>query len=413
VTRSLDVAASRHVGALAISVAGALTLLSACSLLDDDPDQPLLACDRPAVTALEATVDAATGWLGRSQQPDGTYWYEYDRVADEFSDDYNDVRHAGTTMSLYQAAAAAPDEERSGAALDLADAALVYIADGTVANGDRLAFVGQSRRADLGSTALVVAALAHRRIAAGDTAYDDQMAAMGRFMQSLLRDDGGMWGWATSDELDPIEGQTSTFYTGEAFWAFGLLANQFPGDGWDEAATSVAGYIASVRDAEEEVDNPPLADQWAAYGFAEMREWGDLDGAELQYVRSLIDKYHERVGREVEREKKRVGSGEESPDESVEQARGAAFGTTVEALGSLWRLSETDPSLADIAGQVRSDLICGASILDARQYSVERAAEWPRPDVVEGAWFDEDTTRMDDQQHAMSGVLLAVDAVEP
>ena len=34
-----------------------------------------------------------------------------------------------------------------------------------------------------------------------------------------------------------------------------------------------------------------------------------------------------------------------------------------------------------------------------------RLARWPG--LVEGAWFRDDLTRMDDQQHALSGLLAA------
>jgi hypothetical protein len=388
-------------------IAGA-TLLTACTIFDDDPDPPLLACARPTAADLGATVDAAVAWLDRALQSDGRYWYEYDRAADTFSPDYHDVRHAGTTMSLFQVAAAG-----DGDALAIGDESLAYVFDGVVVEGDVTAFVGTSRSAELGSTALVIAALVHRRIATGDDRYDDVLRSMGRFMDTLRRDDGGMWARATAVGLEPIEGQTSTFYTGEAFWAYGLLANQFAGEGWDDAARAVGSYIAFDRDAEEEIERPPHPDQWSAYGFAEMREWAPLDAAHRAYIRKLYDKYHTRLDRELGREALRVGDGSGPPDETVVQARGAGFGTTVEALASLWRLASTDPGLDDLAAPIRADLICGAQILDARQVSAEGASDWARPDVLEGAWFDEDISRVDDQQHAMSGVLLAIDALEP
>lgn len=400
----MQISFGRH--SVVAAILAASIVLGGCVVFDDDPDASPLGCAAP--TDFSPTVDNALDWLERALQADNTYWYEYDRSADAFSPDYNDVRHAGTTMSLYQAAAMG-----EAAALPLGDAGLDYILDGLVTDGDRTAFLGTSRSAELGSTALVIAALTHRRIATGDGTHDELLRSLGRFMESLRRDDGGMWARATARDLEPLEGQTSTFYTGEAFWAYGLLANQFAAEGWDVAARSVGHYIAVDRDAEEEIENPPHTDQWAAYGFAEMRDWGALEGPERAYIRLLIDKYHGRLDREIDREAKRVGDGTGPPDESVAQARGAAFGTTVEALGSLWRLAVSDPGVADLRDDLRSDLICGAAILAARQNSAESAAAWARPDVVEGAWFDENLTRVDDQQHAMSGVLLARDAVAP
>ena len=370
---------------------------------DEPPPPP---CDLPAESELKETVASSAAWMQRALQANNRFWYEYDRSTDTFARNYFDVRHAGVVMSLYQVAATG-----DLSVLETADGGLQYILDNLNTVGDITAFDDYRRDTDLGSTALAVNALVHRRIATNDQTYDDLLRAMGRYMQSLLRPDGGMWFGAFSDGLEPMVGRTSTFYTGEAFWGFGLLANQFPGEGWDDSARLVAHYLATARDAEEGVENPPLADQWASYGFSEMRTWGNLAGAELSYVRSLSEAYHKRVEREIRREASRVGDGTEPPRESVRQSRGAAFGTTVEALSALWRLSRHDPGMADLEPQLRHDLICGAGILVARQYDAERSSAYARPDVVEGAWYTEDVTRMDDQQHAMSGVALAVDAL--
>lgn len=385
-------------------LAAAVLAPSACGWPADDTDPPLLACERPTVAELEETIADAVGWLDRAGRPDGRFLYEYDRSSDTFSDDYNDVRHAGSIMALYQVAAAG-----AGETVAIADEHLGYALGGLVRTDDRAAFVGASPAAELGASALLIAALVHRRIATGDGSYDELLGDLGRFMDSLRRDDGGMWARARATDLEPIEGQTSTFSTGEAFWAYGLLANQFPGEGWEEAAEAVGRYIVVDRDDEEGIEDPPHTDQWAAYGFAEMRAWGPLDATERTYVRQLSERYRARVERELERELARVGDGSEPPDESVTQSRGAAFGTTAEAVASLWRLAATDPELDDLAVALRNDAICAAAVLAARQVDGERAAAWPRPDVVEGAWYDEDVTRMDDQQHAMSGVLLALD----
>ena len=43
----------------------------------------------------------------------------------------------------------------------------------------------------------------------------------------------------------------------------------------------------------------------------------------------------------------------------------------------------------------------------------EAAAAWDSPTLVEGAWFRYDVTRMDDQQHALSGLLVAAGELGP
>ncbi len=365
-------------------------------------------CSAAEPAEMSAAIDEGVAWLVRALQPDGSFRYEYHRVEDTFAEDYHPVRHVGALMALYQVAAS--EMESSALALATGDAALVFVLDRLVEVDDRASWRLEGRPAVLGSAALAILALLHRREATGDTSYDDLVRSFGRFMQAMLRDDGGMWARASGADLTPIAGITSTFYTGEAFWAFARLANTFPEEPWDEPARAVGHYLATARDAEEGIDNPPLADQWAAYGFSEMRDWGEVGEEEATYLRSLVDRYGQRLRIEVGREKRRVGDGSKPPDESVVQARGAGFGTTVEALGALWKASRVQSGLSDLEPRLRNDLRCGAAILVARQVDDVRAQQWVRPEYVAGAWFDEDVTRVDDQQHAISGVLAALPA---
>lgn len=393
------------IGAAAATFAAAVVVVAVAVVDDGDSDCPIV-----SRAEMNETVTNAVGWMDRALEADGSFWYEYDRVADTFADDYHYVRHAGALMSLYQVAAAGSDAAER--ALIVGDGGLAFVTERLAESGDRVAFRQTGRSAILGSAALTIVALVHRRQATGDDRYDELLRGLGRFMQSLERGDGAMWARADGVDLTPAVGVTSTFYTGEAFWAYGLLADTFAGEGWEDSAIAVGRYIATERDAEEEIEDPPLADQWAAYGFSQLGPRRALEGQELDYVRSLVDRYHGRLVKEIGREADRVGDGSGPPDESVVQARGAGFGTTVEALAALWRLSLVDDGLRDLEERLRTDLVCGASILVARQVDAERAAEWPQPEIVEGAWFDEDVTRVDDQQHAVSGVLQAIPALE-
>src|SRR3712207_4873910 len=77
-----------------------LVSLGATRLLIVPPE----ACgDLTAESARDAAIDAME-WVALNQIDDGRYTYLYDRAADAPIDDYNIVRHAGVTMSLYQVA---------------------------------------------------------------------------------------------------------------------------------------------------------------------------------------------------------------------------------------------------------------------------------------------------------------------
>jgi hypothetical protein len=83
------------------------------------------------------------------------------------------------------------------------------------------------------------------------------------------------------------------------------------------------------------------------------------------------------------------------------------MGTWIEGLTSLWTLARADPRMADLEDDIAERAICGAAMLAERQYDAEDAADAPNPGLAEGAWFTKGITRMDDQQHALSGILLA------
>jgi hypothetical protein len=68
--------------------------------------------------------------------------------------------------------------------------------------------------------------------------------------------------------------------------------------------------------------------------------------------------------------------------------------------------------MADLKPKIEERLSCAAGILAARQVSPEEAAGYPQPDLVSGAWLRGGETRMDDQQHAFSGLLYALDALQ-
>ena len=88
---------------LAVGVVLGLGAGVAAYVLRDEP--PLPPCDLPTEAQLADTVEASARWMARALQANNRYWYEYDRVADEFAANYFDVRHAGVMLSLDQVAA--------------------------------------------------------------------------------------------------------------------------------------------------------------------------------------------------------------------------------------------------------------------------------------------------------------------
>ena len=90
----------------------------------------------------------------------------------------------------------------------------------------------------------------------------------------------------------------------------------------------------------------------------------------------------------------------------------AAFGTWIEGMSALWRLSSADARMADLRPAIEERLAIGAGLLARRQIDEGEARGYANPDRVRGAWLSAGLTRMDDQQHALSGLLYASDAIE-
>lgn len=349
---------------------------------------------------LEASAVAAAAWIERAQGDDGRFVYEYNRDTDRIAPGYNIVRHAGVTMSLYQLARAGHPE-----VLDTADAALAVMLDSLVPAGDGLAFVDNDTQAGLGASALMAAALAQRRDATGDATYDDELRALGRFLVGQITTGGQMLNGFDLQTGRPVPGVTSRYATGEAAWALAQLHNLLPAEGWDAPVRRVLDYLATARDEVEGFAFPPWADQWAAYTLAEMAPNG-LDEQHVIYARTLA----QRFGMLVRAESQKDGW----PTPFIEpRARGAGLGVWVEGLGALALTADRDDRLADVRPALGARVACGAGLLVERQPDRRAAAAWKSPDLVEGAWFRYDVTRMDDQQHALSGLLVAAGELGP
>ncbi|QGG96205.1 prenyltransferase/squalene oxidase repeat-containing protein [Actinomarinicola tropica] len=361
----------------------------------------------PPLDAAEARshAQAAVDWLTRNQRADGTWLYRYDRAADEVVPGYNTVRHAGVAMSLYQAAAHDVD-----GALDSADRGVAYALDHLVRHDGWAAFEPSSTRVTSGASALLVAGLAERRRHTGETTHDEVMAELSRFLVALTEPSGAVLdSWDAASET-PNDGRYSPFFTGEVFWALALMHEQFPEDGWDEPARRIGRYLALERD-EVEGYWPDVPDHWAAYGFAVVATgeapWAPLSDDELAY----LERQAALGGVQVRYESQRV---DDFPRWLLRGRRtlGAGLGTVGEQLGGLHAVARVEPAMADLVDPIGERLACTAGMLAARQVDAGEAEAWDDPAATRGAWFQFDVTQMDDQQHALSALLLALPVLE-
>ena len=83
-----------------------------------------------------------------------------------------------------------------------------------------------------------------------------------------------------------------------------------------------------------------------------------------------------------------------------------------EALTGWWLTARADPRLADLRGPIAERATCVAGAGGEHAVRCAGCRGRARPERVEGAWFRDGETRMDDQQHALAGLLRTIPIVE-
>ncbi len=358
-------------------------------------------CPSVSPAGLRRSAQAAVDWLVRNQRVDGTWLYIYDARDDSAPSEYNSVRHAGVVMGLYRAAAAGLP-----AALRSADRGTRWALDRLLERRGWAA-IDWEGRVETGATALLVAGLLLRRDATADNRYDGVLRRLGRFLVAQTEPSG-----AVLAEYDPARGarvtaEHSRYFTGEAYWALARLHRAFPGEGWGEAADRVGAYLATSRD-EVEGYWPPIADHWAAYGLAETVDFPErgrppLTKDEVSYARRQAELFGAQVRWFAQRFGPWGGLVRGSP-----VPRGGGYGVVDEGLTGLWLVARREPRLADLRRPIAERATCMAGLAVSAQSDREDAASAARPGRVEGAWFHDGETRMDDQQHALAGLLRTI-----
>jgi small neutral amino acid transporter SnatA (MarC family) len=361
----------------------------------------------PTVTTeqLRSSSQGAVDWFVRNQESDGTWLYLYDADDDLTPPEYNEVRHAGVTMGLYQAASAGlPGALRS------ADRGTEWALD-RLLEREGWAAVSYQGRTATGASALLVAGLVIRRDATGETRYDGVLRRLGRFLLAQTEPSGAVLADYDAVAQEPVAGEYSAYFTGEAYWALGRLHRAFPGEGWGEAADRIGAYLASARD-EVEDHWPPIPDHWAAYGQAETVEFPErgrppLTEQEVSYARRQAELFGSAT---------RWVSQQFGPWGEVvrpgDPPRGGGYGVMSEALTGWWLVAQAEPRLADLSEPIAERASCVAGLAVDAQSDADDAASAARPERVEGAWFIDGETRMDDQQHALAGLLRTIPIVE-
>jgi hypothetical protein len=354
-------------------------------------------CTEVSPEQIRHAAEEAIAWSVRTQAANGKWIYRYDARNDRDAGIYEMVRHAGLVMALYQADAKGYDDAKPAA-----DRGLRYASSRFLERDGWTALAGDDRNAwvSTGASALLLAGLTYRLEATGEPVHDTLMDRLGRFLTTMVEPNGAVAAYWDPQSAAPVPDTYSPFFTGEAFWALARMHTLFPEAGWDEPAHRIARYLATERDEAEDWF-PDVPDHWAAYGFAEMARWpGHPDGAALDDdMRAYARKIAQLESMQIRYESQRTGS-LWSVLTRGPTALGAGVGTIGEALTMLERTPGLDTP------EVRERTACTISLLVRRQIDAERATRYPNPPLVQGTWLSGGVTQIDDQQHALSALIL-------
>ena len=263
------------------------------------------------------------------------------------------------------------------------------------------ATTGQAFTADTGGTGLLVAALVEHRRATGDDAHDEVLRQLGRFLAATVTEEGAVVASWDLDADEPVAGSRSPFFTGEILWALARLHAEFPDEGWDEPARRISHYVATERD-DAERRFPPVSDHWGAYAWDEISAWpadAHRRGAGLRRApgRAVQPPGPLRVPAA------RGGPGPPDPRADRPAPPGWARSARGSAASVAW------PSGATTSTSTGTRSTTGWPASPGCSSSARSTATTPATD---GAWFRNDITQVDDQQHAVSALLAALPVLE-
>jgi hypothetical protein len=340
-------------------------------------------------------------WLARNVRATGKYNYIYQPETNRVNNkQYNPVRHAGVTYSLYEAYQAFGDEK----VLATAELGTKFMQDYSpmVEDGRRVfVFAGRSK---LGAQALALVALVERRRATGDLSYDPYIREMAEWLLSMeLPDEPGRYFQSYSAVTNErLLTPDSNYYPGEALLALVRLAQEFPEGPFLDYAHRAAEYLVHVRDGDvPTLPSIPREDHWLTMALSEL------------YMIIPNPAY----ARVVEMQAASMLRNQYTVEDDNSWAIGASrlrnpvnytsTATKAEALVAAWRLAD---AMDD--HQNESRYANGArrtvQFLMRVQHTEESSAAFPNPGRVIGSWGQDAVkpyVRMDFVQHNVSALL--------
>lgn len=224
----------------------------------------------PPLTAqhVRQSIEWAGEYLARMAGPDGRYCYNYLVVRDQCDSDYNLLRHAGTTYSLFQIHRLIPRADF----LEAAERATRWLRQQTreVEGDPSRVFLLEGEKAKLGAVGLGLLALVEREKDLRDGQDRELMARMANFILSQQRHDGFMvsfFGWRSGVD---VPRENSIYYPGEALLGLLRLHDIDPQPRYLEAAILTAEFLVMKRWRWGGIELYVPPDAWLSQALAEL-----------------------------------------------------------------------------------------------------------------------------------------------
>jgi hypothetical protein len=350
---------------------------------------------------LRRSLHDAARYLARSIDADGRYCYSYLVREDRCDEEYNVLRHAGTTYSLYQLYALFGDPDL----LDAAERATGWLrAQIRTVDGDpSRAFVLEGDQAKLGGAGLAVLNLVERERTVKDGHDRILLGQLGAQIVGQQRADGywpSLYAWRPSV---PVPQWNSIYYPGEALLALVRLDRLYPDPRYRAAALRGAEFLVERRWkwASLELFVPP--DAWLAQALAEL---------DAVAPRAWLRDYAIRIVEVTELTMLRRSEGI-APDLEGGPASGFAFpgvapaGSRNEATTAVWRMARRRGERAE-AERLRNLAMATARFALSQQFRPANSYFLPDPARARGGFRGhaaDGAIRIDYVQHNATGLL--------
>ena len=347
-------------------------------------------------TLLDAAIKGGD-YLLRHQMPGGKFPYLYDAREDRYSDQYNLVRHAGTTYSLVLLYETTRDSRYLQAARRGLDLLLANTRKQTPSDAStefECVVTHGGAVGNLGGTALSVLALLEYATASGDLSIQDRAGRLGKFLLHQQEADGHFICRYIYDGTEESDFE-SLYYPGESVLALVRLYQSDQNPAWLAASEKGALWLIKVRDADLPIPQLPH-DHWLLMALNE-----------LYAITRKVEYYNQgiRIAAAIRLDQRKNPQPTEWVGSFGIPPRSAPAATRCEGLVAAYYLSVEGGS-PEI--EIIEALSLGVDFILQCQVTQEQAVTLPHPERASGGFresLEGWKIRMDFVQHAICALL--------